>query len=1587
MVPSPLEPNPIATYLLNLVDRKATGFIDVGGRRILLDEGQVTNVSPATGDESVGEFLLSSGRVNADHLNKAYDNSEKRQIGLDVSLVASGSISETELAEAYRSLWLDRLFRGLQALRYSKVDLPTLEFASCATTSARRESLAILILDALSRWATEEDASIVGAHLDSYLIWQETPHTELAKVWSAFGKISERQIVSTILLRTPAAAPTIAALARAGIVRLEASRPASVVPERNRITLPRPPPRISTLPPAEEFPGALMPRERPELSIRPFKLHNDEIEKNSLTTTIQPTELRPIRIATTPLRDPIRVAEQKVIALDKPDALASDLAQALCDFAKLVRTRTGSTEEAAYAYRRAAAADPTSREAIQQSALICHALGDHELATTYARAAADLAPTGAERANALKVVASIARTRGDIDGCVEALCEAAAEDDTNPESHELIAHLLAEQGNIDGAIDHARLAASVWREEYPERSRAIFAWIYALKPSSEILAFEYHGYLKTTEHCEAAIAVLADAARRTEDVDRKRELTLTAAHLAEEMERFDLAVELLTDLFDAEPHVDLYYEPLFADLKATESIALRALMAEEFADAGPEEQRAYWLERAGEATLQLLGSGPRALLLFARTLDIDPKAQDALTRLREYATTGRDRALLANALQNAADAYTQEAPEKARKLLEELALLAEVHLGAINRALNAWKRINRLFPDDTKASDNIARLASKARIHNGLLAAAERELKSAMPKDRYKVVRKVAAMLRDRPKDRRRVADLYQEYVGVRPEDESAASALIWLLDVMEEHDELATFLQSHIERSVKRGEKIRLLAKLAATHARRGEYRSVAETCFQLLLQSPQHAEAIARLNRAAVQLRDPVVSRQAIAARVRIANTSRQSGRALAHLAKLFEATDELNAAVASADAALIADPSAADAALLLLRHAYRLPPERTTVILEMVRSVLGDSQPLLATLARAALAVNNRTVYTRSLEAWHHLMPLHAEPIRQLLALGIQGENAHAIARIAEKALVRDVINPSTASTVRAAISRIDALGMPALAAQLALKSLDRLGDETLLKPAVDLATRSNEPKLLTLALERTVASQDGEARVMTLRKLAEHHRKKSDLFAELRAHLRLLAVIPGDLETLDRLKRIYLDIGDSEQALSVMALQVDATDPVEKKLQMLMELAAATAQLTADRNRVEEYVAILILDYVPEPPWVLKALGILFTLDDDLWAIDRSLKIALKAPEELGGTMCEWIAATAQESLNNPALALQITVASLDVFPRRERLLRTMEELALGFGNQSVAKQVFDKLINAAMGPHGRRAMAFRSGRWLERAGHPDQAFEQYMRSFEIAPSAGAAFKALRRLSHKLGSLEPLLGIYESLAATTPNLAIKRKHLYSAGKLCLDELHKPKRGFDLLLQAWMIRNDEEIQSQLCRAARMIKSRDHAAAKKAWATLKEQKVVSSDEIVETSDDDESFAQSHSLPLCASDGKGAEMESVPEPTAADLEGLAADLAEQITSQLEYAEEEPTPVEHRDTTLVTHEESFADVLLDDLESSNRRQDEQADVPVFQSDSTDASIEESESPRDSAADRTNIQPSSDAPPSEDKENR
>ena len=456
-------------------------------------------------------------------------------------------------------------------------------------------------------------------------------------------------------------------------------------------------------------------------------------------------------------------------------------------------------------------------------------------------------------------------------------------------------------------------------------------------------------------------------------------------------------------------------------------------------------------------------------------------------------------------------------------------------------------------------------LTEKVKLQRSLMEVAERELESAGASQRPHAARKVAAMLLDSPSERERAVALYREAFEALPGDAAAASALERLLTMLEDLDGLATLLEARVRRTENRGEKLRLLARLAAVHSARGDDRGVATACVGLLALSPLNRDAIARLLRAARRLADHALYRDALARRAEVASDPHQRGRALAALARYLEAAGETLLAVARADDALAADPRAGDAATLLLRHSASIPSERALPALRAVRAVLGDSPGLMRALARAAHDARDRPLEIEALETWSRLSPFDPEPSLSWLAAMRRSNDLAALRSAVEHALSPYRLCADTGWTVADAVQRVEQIGAATDAAALAIFAVDKLGgaDEQLHEPRNDTATRSGDRALQVEALERAIAIRHGEERLDSLLKLAELHRRRRDRAAEARTLLRVLALAPHDGATLDRLSALYAESGQSERLLAVLALRLEGATDTGARVERLLD----------------------------------------------------------------------------------------------------------------------------------------------------------------------------------------------------------------------------------------------------------------------------------------------------------------------------------------------------------------------------------------------------------------------------------------
>lgn len=1389
-----LSPSPIAIFLLGLAERGADGSVEVGGCQVLLRKGQVVDVRPAEDDGDLAAFLLDSGRVAPEPLERCRARAEQEGLSFEEVLIRQRLLSSEAVREVRRGLWLDRLVRGIAAASERGDAAPALQ-AGGALPEAPSTSLVTFVLDALERRAGDEDAGQVGARAQHRLEWLPTPHTERAARWARFDGRETRGPVAGLLKIEPAAASRVAALLRAGLARI-------VSPDRTSVTPPAAPaspasssssPPRTTLPPEPPAPS-IAPEPPPatfsvELIPALFPLFDGEPQLHrALPRFPEPVE---------PLNDPLDALERRITALEQTNAPGPERAEAWRRFGEAWETRFGSLEEAARAYREAAAADAEDRLASERAADRCAALGQTDLAVAYGRASVSAAADEPERAAALWRYALLCRRADRASEALGALRAARTARPDDPEPLALSVHVWRELDRKGEAAEAAAEAAAELPD--PDRALALSALALALAPHETAHAEAYADRLAARGRIDAAIAVRSEAVRRTNDPDARRSLLLAAAEQAELANRPRIAAALLTRAFDAEPHVDLFYDPLDADLAQADAPLERAVLLEEIAAAAIESQASYYV-RAAEARSALSGDSAWEIELWARALELTPEDEAGWRTVRERAAPR----VLADVIERAVLRGRWNSVEPQRRALEELAQLAEGALSEPARAAWAWERIQALGFHDPAPGRALARLAPELAAHR----ARRKDLEDAGPS------RALADHLRGDPDRRRQALRLY----GGMLDDSDARAACEELSRLLGEEDtRLLERCAAHAEDPA---ERARLRLRRAALAALAGRFDEAALACRSILDELPSHREASLRLLRAASRLGDPELLREALGSEVALAASPPAQARLLCALAVELEDADRRDEALSCAEAALEADPQSAEAALVMTRHLEMLEaPEKA---FERVRALFGDAPPILEAWARIARASGARTVMLEALDAWARVAPYDSEPWAQRLSALAPDETADSLFLAIEGALAPERVVPSLAPKVTSALTLLAELGDIERAATLAIDAADALGPNgaPLRELANQLARASGDAGLRRDALERRLAVPSEEARLALLDELASLHREANDRAAEARTHLRVLAIQPHESRSLARLEALYTETGEIDRLMAALALSLDGAEP-PMRIEPLRKLAAASFTLRGDLDRAERYLLEAWTPALESEAPLFESAAALVALGRGRRAVEHLCDAGRTLPPHRAAAVFLRAVQTALKEVDDSRLALSATLEGLEYAPSSGHLLLAFEQLAMELREVEAAEHTYQRLFDRAMGPHGRSAIAYRRARWLEHVGAG--ALDAYLEAFTLEPKA-AAYASIERLARERGDLEALARAALLLAAHAAHPAARANMTREAARILERELDADERAFEVLFELWET-GDPSVEDDLLRLANATRRSDAA------------------------------------------------------------------------------------------------------------------------------------------------------------------
>ncbi len=457
--------------------------------------------------------------------------------------------------------------------------------------------------------------------------------------------------------------------------------------------------------------------------------------------------------------------------------------------AELWNEHLGRVDRALWHYQQAWKLEPQRTESLDAARRLYSSLGDEAMVAKLFAAELEVlgnAPAAAARRAYIRFeLGKLALRNKDLEAAANHLEEASKLDPESLDISEKLAEVYSSPGFREGETRHraGELFVELGRQRLKTRDdqtginylrRAVGVDPYS-KGSSEALQEALTGSSQWAELDRALrhrSAVVQDPGERAEVLRRR-----AALYRNQLPDRASL-IEVLTDLVAYEqpgskPAREL--RELLRDDQDWEGMS-RLMEAEINALAqNPETPTdTIVMEILELATIarEHMGDRDRAAELLHQALGVDPMHEEALARYVDHFRERRDWRGLIDlyefALDNAREAGAQA--EDIIHRLEEIAQLAELRLGDIDRAVEAWQRIAEIEPESAKVTEALRRLTARSKMWQQLVASLEMELANANdPIQRISILKKMAQTYRERQIDPRRAIELFEQILQENP--------------------------------------------------------------------------------------------------------------------------------------------------------------------------------------------------------------------------------------------------------------------------------------------------------------------------------------------------------------------------------------------------------------------------------------------------------------------------------------------------------------------------------------------------------------------------------------------------------------------------------------------------------------------------------------------------------------------------------------------------------------------------------------------------------------------------------------------------
>ncbi len=1195
-------------------------------------------------------------------------------------------------------------------------------------------------------------------------------------------------------------------------------------------------------------------------------------------------------IASERFAEAANVLEAEVLALeagvdDTPSAITRRLAARYRVLAELWQDRLGRLDKALQCWQRSFQLQPSETSALEQSRIIYSSLGDEDMVVALYETELQLmgqhGGARAHRASIELALGRLKRKRADTQSAAQHLKSALQLDPESLDARESLAEVLS---SLEGEEEHKQaselfvdLGKRRMQTEDPEAAIGYLRRALGVNPSSQQGTHELESVLQT--------------ARRWAELDRLYQqqlgLALTPEELApllakraklceEHLDDRDGLKECLRRLVPLHPPGNKFQKRLRTLLEEDdEGEDLVSLLEVEIAAVPEGDLRAVdLLLDLASIYRDQLSDRDKAAVTLHRILGYDPLNAEALSRYSEHFRERRDWRGLTDLSEYTID-QLREHGAPAHELVERLqnvAELCELRLGDIDRAILTWRRIEELEGHTAKTGEALQRLMSRAKMWESLVGVLEQEAEQATtPRERANTLRRIAQVYRERQVNPRRAIALYEEVLGLFPEDDATLKALAELYNREGDDAGLAHTLRRQLELAArrldatnpqgrpgterewpvaKRVERLTVLRRVAGLYETQlADVEGVVYACSGILELLPGDREALDRMERVLEKAGDKKRLEQTLEYHVACCTAPVERTKLLRRLAGLAEERDDEVVAMDRWEHVLKSAPNDAPALKQLagLYERHQRYPELAEVL---DRALMNAEIPKTGTAAAAQMSAQLKRLAQvldkelsdapKATRVWKRLLTISERDRDSLSALGRLHEEAgqwRELTDVLERQVAiyaADDAESAAGFALQRANLLEERLGSPDLATETLEHLIAHVAPRNLeahQKLRRLYETRGSFEASIRIAEREMVLTEDTNAKISRGLEIGLLCRDRiSDPKRALQAYERVLKLAPEHEEALAASAELYGKVGRWREHVAVLERQAKACSDTLEKRALMLRIAGVTTEELADAHEAFDWyrrahelspdaTTIGELRRTAETHGLWRELANVYEGDREQLLGDEEILDAQSYVQ-----LCKDIAQIAETQLADPKRAIDTLHAALEVAPQEQQLMIEAERVAQDCNRQAVWERLlecFDLPIGVASGEQRVQLHLRRAKLREEHTRDSEGALGDLLIAFSWASNRASVRDALHEFGERnRGNWQSILSIETALAERATNnadrIAILRRKATSYEERASDLV----RAFRTHISAFILSpDDEETTSHLWRLARTI------------------------------------------------------------------------------------------------------------------------------------------------------------------------